>query len=89
LEYDYRLHVVGTKGQVDLLNNRSLRVQTEMGWQELGPADLGSPQSVVEDWLASFAGGEALVPDAISFRISKIACLAKQAAQSGQKIMLP
>lgn len=89
LEYDYRLYVVGTKGQVDMLNNRSIRVQTEKGWQEVSQADLGSPQSVVEDWLASFQGGDALVPDEVSFRISKITCMAKEAAESGRRITLP
>lgn len=89
LEYDYRLSVVGTQGQIDLLNNRVVRVQTAQGWQELGPDDLGSPQSVVEDWLASFQGGQALIPDEISFRVSKIACLAKEAAETGKKMMLP
>ena len=89
LEYDYRLSVVGTKGQVDMLNNRAIRVQTDDGWQELTSDNLGSAQSVVEDWLSSFHGGEALVPDDVSFRISKITCLAKEAAETGKKISLP
>ncbi|MCC7353606.1 MAG: Gfo/Idh/MocA family oxidoreductase, partial [Anaerolineae bacterium] len=56
-DYDYRLYVVGTNGQVNLLNNRSIRVQTQEGWREYGKADLGPTVSVVEDWLKSFNGG--------------------------------
>jgi predicted dehydrogenase len=89
LEYDYRLNVVGTAGQVNLLHKRGLRIQTKRGWREVGPADLQEPVSVVEDWLQSLDGGEALIPDAASFRASRIACLAKQAAVTGTRVTLP
>jgi predicted dehydrogenase len=87
-DYDYRLYVVGTMGQVNLLHNRALRVQTKEGWREYQKGDLGVSLSVVEDWLNSFGGGAALIPDEVSFRISRITCLAKEAADTGKMISL-
>lgn len=87
---DYRLDVVGTRGQANLRFGKSLSVWTRAGETVLGAGDLGATVSVVADWLATLAGGGTpLVPDADSYRCNRIACLAKQAADSGTRVALP
>lgn len=86
---DYRLNVVGTEGQVNLSFGRGISVISSAGERRIAGADLQPPVSVVADWLASLAGGDALVPDWASFRANKIACLAKNAADTGTTVEIP
>lgn len=88
---DYRLDVVGTLGQVNLRYGKSVTLLTAAGEQRWLEGDLAPSRSVVADWLASLAGGSAepLVPDAASFRANVIACLAKEAADSGKTVAIP
>jgi len=84
---DYRLDVVGTKGQVNLRLGEGIAVLTEEGERVLSADQLGASISVVADWLETLEGGrEALVPDEASFRVSRVACLAKIAADSGVRV---
>lgn len=86
---DYRLDVMGTKGQADLRFGKSLSVLVEAGEKTIGPEDLDTPVSVVADWLRSLdERTEPLVPDAASLRASRIACLAKQAADEGRMVTI-
>jgi predicted dehydrogenase len=87
---DYRLDVVGTRGQLNLRLGKSITVLTEKGERQLTAADLGPSVSVVADWLNSLADGKIpIVPDRDSFRANRIACLAKRAADTGTTITIP
>jgi len=87
---DYRLRVVGTRGQVDIRTKHYLWVQTAAGRRDLDLATLGPAVSVVEDWLDALASGaEPLVPDEASFRANEICCLAVRAAEQGITLRLP
>ena len=79
---DYRMRVVGTRGQVDMRMGKYLWKQTEAGREDMDINDLGPTLSVVASWLdAMEKGTENLVPDAASFRVNEICCLAVQAAE--------
>lgn len=87
---DYRFNVVGTKGQVNLRLGKSITIHAQEGGESITADDIGSPVSVVADWLETLSGGtEALVPDEASFRASRIACLAKVSADTGAKVAIP
>ena len=87
---DYRMRVVGTKGQVDMRMGHYLWKQTEAGRTEFDIKDLGPALSVVESWLDALeTGTENLVPDEVSFRVNGICCLAIQAAARGTIVKLP
>lgn len=86
---DYRLYVVGTKGQANLRFGRSLTIWTEAGEQQYSAADLGPAESVVADWLTTITTDRPpVVPDEASYRCSRIACLAKLSAETGSRVSL-
>jgi len=87
---DYRLRVVGTKGQVDMRMGGYFWVETHAGRRDVAPADLGPAVSVVENWLdAMERGGENLVSDEASFRANEISCLAVMSAARRCAMTLP
>ena len=87
---DYRLSVIGTKGQVNLRMGQTIWIETEAGRREIAPDELGPAVSVVEDWLDALnTRGEMLVPDEAGLRSNEICCLAVQAAAGGERIAIP
>jgi len=87
---DYRMRVVGTKGQVDMRMGHYLWRQTEAGRTDFDIKELGPALSVVESWLDALEkGAENLGPDEASFRVNEICCLAIQAAAQKTSVKLP
>ncbi len=87
---DYRLHVVGTKGQLDMRIGKYLWVQTESGIEDIALSSLGKPVSVVENWLdAKEKDVEPLVPDRAAFRANEICCIAVSAAKAKKTAGIP
>lgn len=84
---DYRLCVVGTRGQIDLRMGAWLRVLTAGGWRSFDAALLGPPESVVENWLDALENRvAALVPENASFRANEICCLAALSAAERARV---
>jgi predicted dehydrogenase len=88
-DYDYRLYIVGTHGQINLHYRRDLRIQTADGWREQKLEDLPAQISIVENWLNSVDGGKSLLPDSDTFRISRLTALTKRAAETKKPIAIP
>jgi predicted dehydrogenase len=91
LEYDYRMAITGTAGQVNMLHKRQLRVQTADGWRDIPSPEMRTPVSVVHDWLESLGSGQRvpLISDADSLRASRVACLTRHAAETGVRVQIP
>lgn len=88
---DYRLNIVGTKGQVNLRFGKSVWIQTQRNKiKEFKSSELTDNVSVVADWLESLENTsyEPIVPDAASIRANKVACLAQEAADTGKKLII-
>ena len=88
---DYRLDVVGTEGQIEFRLGRYLRLQKKgNAIKDFPLVDLPSNQSVVADWLKSLDDPQysPLVPDAVSYRANRIACLAQSSADSGKTVAI-
>lgn len=80
---DYRMMLAGTEGVIDLVMGADVRLTSRAG---AGRAltDLPGARSVVADWL----GGGDLTPQAASLRANRLAILATQSAERGERIVV-
>lgn len=88
---DYRLDIVGTKGQIEFRLNKYLRVQTKDNEVvEYDRESMSENKSVVADWLKSLddESYSPMIPDSESLRANRIACLAQQSADEGKTISI-
>ena len=86
---DYRLDIVGTKGQISMRLNESIWLQTEKTESVLTSHEIEPSFSIVENWIESLDGSDpCAVGEEAALRANYVACIAQRAVDIKERLTI-